>query len=58
VQKRCFGLTDPINAVYSVNALTKTFWNVFGAEGKEEVSDKTTVDIKERIRAQLEMLKE
>ena len=55
-QKRCFGLTDPINAVYSVNALTKSFWNVFGAEAKEEVSDK--VDIKERIRAQLEKLKE
>jgi hypothetical protein len=36
-QKRCFGLTDPINAVYSVNALTKSFWNVFGAEAKEEL---------------------
>jgi hypothetical protein len=27
-QKQCFGLTEPINTIFSVNALTESFWKV------------------------------
>jgi hypothetical protein len=35
-QKQCFGLTEPINTIFSVNALTESFWKVFGREAKQE----------------------
>jgi hypothetical protein len=31
-----FGLTEPINTIFSVNALTESFWKVFGREAKQE----------------------
>jgi hypothetical protein len=58
MQKRCFGLTDPINAVYSVNALTEAFWKVFGCEAKAETSVHTKNDVQNRIRLQLKKIRD